>query len=255
MYCTTVYRGITQGRHGILYEVDIETGDYKILLDYNDEIDYSGRGGDRGLRGIAKIDNNLYVCTSKSVLKLDLKGNILDRLDHQYLGWLHEAIADDTGFSVVSTKYDLILHYNINKNIWDNIVHVNQDGNLQYLPNNAKIKPNNLWHLNSISEYTLSGLRLPFVLPNKIQIPYGTHNARIINGKMFYNDTERNTIIFGDKSHMFKDYTFLRGAAFTEDKIIVGQCPASLHVFDYELNFIKSITLCLNKNVSIQSIL
>ena len=255
IYCTTVYRGITQGRHGILYEVNIETGEYKVLLDYDDEIDYSGRGGDRGLRGIVKINDNLYVCASKSVLKLDLKGNILDRLEHQYLGWLHEAVADDTGFSVVSTMYDSILHYNIAKESWDYIVHVSQEGNLQYLPDDIELKPNNLWHLNSISEHTISGLRLPVVLPGKMQIPYGTHNARIINGKIFYNDTERNTIVFSDKSYTFKDYTFLRGAAFTENKIIVGQCPASLHVFDYELNLINSIELCLDKNVSIQSIL
>lgn len=255
IYCTTVYRGITQGRHGILYKVDIETGEYKVLLDYDDEIDYSGRGGDRGLRGIAKIDNNLYVCTSKSVLKVDLNGNILDRLKHPYLGWLHEIVADDTGFSVVSTMYDSILHYNITKNDWDYIVHVNQEGTLQYLPAGAKIEPNNLWHLNSISEHTISGLKLPFVLPDKIQIPSGTHNTRILNGKLFYNDTEKNTIIFGNKSYCFDEYTFLRGVTFTEDRIIVGNSPASLHVFDYDLHFIKCIILSTEINSSIQSIL
>jgi hypothetical protein len=254
IYCTTVYRGITQGRHGILYKVDIESGECKVLLDYDDEIDYSGRGGDRGLRGIARINDNLYVCTSKSVLKLDLNGNILNRLEHPYLGWLHEIVVDATGFSVVSTMYDSILHYNIAENTWDYIIHVNENGDLQYLQDGAKIEPNNVWHLNSISEHTISGLRLPFILPNKIQIPYGTHNTRIINNKLFYNDTNKNTIVFGNK-YTFKDYTFLRGVTFTENRIIVGQCPASLHIFDYELNLIQSIKLCSDENVSIQSII
>jgi len=255
IYCTTVYRGITQGRHGILYEVDMKTGEYKVLLDYDDEIDYSGRGGDRGLRGIARINDNLYVCTSKSVLKLDLTGNILNRLEHPYLGWLHEIAIDRTGFSVVSTMYDSILHYNIAENTWDSIIHVNENGDLQYFPYAVELMPSNKWHLNSISEHTISGLRLPFILPDKIEIPADTHNTRIINGKLFYNDTKRNTIVFGDKSYIFKDHTFLRGVSFTKNRIIIGQCPASLYVFDYNLNLINSINLCPDENVSIQSIL
>jgi hypothetical protein len=255
IYCTTVYRGVNQGRHGILYQVDIETEEYKVLLDYNDEIDYSGRGGDRGLRGIVKFNDELYVCVSKSILKLDLNGNVKDKLEHPYLGWLHEVVSDDTGFSVVSTMYDAVLHYNIVENTWDRIVHVNKEGNLEYFSNLVEFEPKNVWHLNSISRYTLSGLRLPFILPSKIQIPYGTHNTRIINGVLFYNDTEKNTIVFGNKSYKFDSYTFLRGATFTDDFIIVGQSPASLHILDYNLNYKKHINLSPEKNSSIQSII
>jgi len=51
---TSVVRGSQQGEsHGGVYLVDFERQDARIMVDWNDSgIDFTGRGWDRGLRGL-----------------------------------------------------------------------------------------------------------------------------------------------------------------------------------------------------------
>lgn len=52
---SSVIRTSSQGEsHGGLYLVDLETGSFEQVLDWNDgSISWEGRGAERGLRGIA----------------------------------------------------------------------------------------------------------------------------------------------------------------------------------------------------------
>jgi hypothetical protein len=57
---TSVVRSAHQGEsHGGVYLIDLNSGQYDQVIDWNDEsINWEGRGGDRGLRGIAFHNND-----------------------------------------------------------------------------------------------------------------------------------------------------------------------------------------------------
>src|SRR5437588_5736088 len=57
---TSIVRSAHQGEsHGGVYLIDLNSGQYDQVIDWNDEsINWEGRGGDRGLRGIAFHNND-----------------------------------------------------------------------------------------------------------------------------------------------------------------------------------------------------
>jgi hypothetical protein len=57
---TSVVRSAHQGEsHGGVYLIDLNSGQYDQVIDWNDDsINWEGRGGDRGLRGIAFHNND-----------------------------------------------------------------------------------------------------------------------------------------------------------------------------------------------------
>ena len=63
---TSVVRGSSQGEsHGGVYLLDLEAGTARQTLDWNTaEIDWQGRGWDRGLRGIAFDGDVVYIAAS-----------------------------------------------------------------------------------------------------------------------------------------------------------------------------------------------
>lgn len=257
---TTVSRGKTKGQHGALYEINIERGSADCVYRYDQPIDFSGRGGDRGLRGIATWDNKIYVCTADEVLVLNKQYELVETLKHHLLGWLHEACISGDMLYVVSTKYDSVLGYNLTNGLWTMGIKLDEKQNFLYFePDYVVFDVSNNWHLNSLSPDCLSGLRTTHILSDRGRkihpLPAGTHNTRIVRDQIFYNDTAQNTVILDSKQYKFSDeYTHLRGVAFTSDNIVVGQDPASIHVLDYDLNLVKSIDI-RDKKACIQSLL
>ena len=73
LLASSVIRGSRLGEsHGGLYRVDLERGTAELKLDWNDTgIDISGRGGDRGLRGIAFHGERILVAANAELLVLD----------------------------------------------------------------------------------------------------------------------------------------------------------------------------------------
>jgi hypothetical protein len=68
---SSVIRSAHQGEsHGGVYLVDMASGQVEQVLDWNRaEIDWEGRGGDRGLRGIAFHGDRLFLAASDEILK------------------------------------------------------------------------------------------------------------------------------------------------------------------------------------------
>jgi hypothetical protein len=256
VYCTTVSRGVSQGEHGALYRVNLETEEVIKLLTYLDEIDYSGRGGDRGLRGLILHDDMLYVAAANHVLQVSLEGNIVDKLEHRNLGFLHDIQKTDTGLLVVSTKYDCVMEYNFDKGDWVKCYYVNEFMEVIEEDSDIQLQPHNLWHLNSLNDFFVSGLRTSGAVHlkqtgNFVEAPLGIHNW----SPAMYNDTHVNTIGVGDRRVLVDDGTFLRGLSTSEHYTVVGQCPAKIIVFDNEFNLLKKISLSNDKNSSVQSLL
>ena len=66
LIATSVVRGSNQGEsHGGVYLLDLEKRDVRQVVDWNrSDIDWSGRGWDRGLRGIAFDEDTVYIAAS-----------------------------------------------------------------------------------------------------------------------------------------------------------------------------------------------
>src|SRR5207248_8884042 len=67
------------------------SGQYDQVIDWNDEsINWEGRGGDRGLRGIAFHNNRVFLAASDEIFVFDTAFNRLNSYRNQYLQRCHE---------------------------------------------------------------------------------------------------------------------------------------------------------------------
>jgi len=71
---TSVIRSAHQGdSHGGIYLVDLNSGDFRQVVDWNDpSINWEGRGMDRGLRGIAFFQDEIYIAASDQIFVYDM---------------------------------------------------------------------------------------------------------------------------------------------------------------------------------------
>lgn len=113
--CTSVVRSTRQGEsHGGIYLVDLETENITQVVDWNDQtIDWSGRGADRGLRGIAFYGGYIVAAASDEVFFYDQKFNIVKSITNRYLKHCHEIHIKNNALLLSSTGYDSILLYNL----------------------------------------------------------------------------------------------------------------------------------------------
>ena len=73
LIATSVVRGSQQGEsHGGVYLVNFATQEINQVVDWNTtDIDFTGRGWDRGLRGIAFYNNEIYIAASDELFVYD----------------------------------------------------------------------------------------------------------------------------------------------------------------------------------------
>ena len=66
LVATSVVRGSEKGQsHGGVYTIDFDSKSVEQHIDWNDgDIDFAGRGWDRGLRGIEFFDNKIWIAAS-----------------------------------------------------------------------------------------------------------------------------------------------------------------------------------------------
>ena len=112
---TSVIRASNKGQsHGGAYLVDLETSQTEQVLDWNQmNIDWAGRGGDRGLRGIAFWERMVYLAASNEVLVFDRDFSERRRIGSPYLSHCHEIDIDDGRLYLTSCGHDSILEYDL----------------------------------------------------------------------------------------------------------------------------------------------
>jgi hypothetical protein len=71
--------------------------------------DLNPRGGTRGLRAVAALDDQLVVADATRVLTLDSSGAVSSELSHPWLGLIHAVLPDPDGVWVVSTSADAVV--------------------------------------------------------------------------------------------------------------------------------------------------
>ncbi len=204
----------------------IDLADQRVdqALDWNTmEIDWQGRGADRGLRGIAFYRNTIFIAASDELIAFDTQFRQTASWRNPYLKHCHEITVHQGQVFLTSTGYDSILAFDIVKQRFHWALHIETDGyrfqGKQYDPNGDEgpLQLNKL-HINSVSTNDdgmyIAGLRTDGMLHfNGKQVhmsatlPTGTHNAQPFEDGVIFNDTEANTVRFASREYT-KDKAF-----------------------------------------------
>ena len=213
LIATSVVRGSEQGEsHGGIYTVDFEKQTGDMHVDWNtSDIDFEGRGADRGLRGIAFDGNDIYVAASDELFCYDRDFQITKSYKNHYLKHCHEIIRKDRRLFLTSTGFDSILSFNLDTRIYDwgfrlTKAYDRWDGYNFDPRTGAGPAAVNDFHINMVhvddSGIYLSGLHThaclhldkDWAVTEYCSLPQGVHNARPWQGGVLFNDTRSDAV-------------------------------------------------------------
>lgn len=112
---STVVRSAHQGEsHGGVYLIDLQTGTVEQVIRYDEEsISWEGRGGPRGLRGIAFFENEVYLAASDEIFVYSRDFQFQRSISNEYLSHCHETYLAGDSLYVTSTGRDSVLEYDL----------------------------------------------------------------------------------------------------------------------------------------------
>ena len=281
LIASSVVRGSHQGEsHGGVYLVDIEQNRSAQVIDWNTaNIDWQGRGWDRGLRGIAFDDDKVYIAASDELFVYTPDFELVGSYRCAYLKHCHEISRYKRHLYLTSTGYDSILGFDLDSNrfTWGLEISRGIDGyqGRPFDPDaNAGPLPLNELHLNSVfcapEGMFICGLRTGALLVfdgekiiESVELPQGVHNARPWKDGVLFNDTRANLVRFVtpkgqyafdipaypeerlthtnlDDSRIARQ-SFGRGLCTLDDRIVAaGSSPSTITLHDVD----KVKTLC-----------
>ena len=212
LIATSVVRGSRQGEsHGGVYLLDTDLGRAALAIDWNTvDIDWRGRGWDRGLRGIAFDGERVFIAASDELFEYTPDFEPVASYRSPFLKHCHEIFRYERRLFLASTAYDSILGFDLDNNrfSWGLQVVAQADGfgGLPFDPMGQRgPSPNNRLHLNNVfcdaNGMFISGLRTAGLLhfsgrriTQYVNLPEGTHNARPWRGGVLFNDSEANAV-------------------------------------------------------------
>jgi hypothetical protein len=227
---SSVIRSAYKGEsHGGVYICDLETGYVEQVIDWNDDtIDWEGRGGDRGLRGIAFHDDKVYLAASDEIFVYTKKFELVESYRNKYLKHCHEIFISGNTLFLTSTGFDSVLEFDLLQSRsftrgycirYGKIGRYLRRLHLRHVPtlrifdpnSNNGPPPGDTTHINSVyySEGCLyvSGARLGSLLCLKgskllsyARIPYLTHNAQPFREGVLLNDTAADRVTYLNRS-------------------------------------------------------
>jgi hypothetical protein len=224
LIATSVVRGSAQGEsHGGVFIIEPATQAVHQVLDWDTaDIDWTGRGWDRGLRGVAFHDGEVYVAASDELFVYDPNFRKLRSFRNPYLKHCHEICEYQGKLYLTSTGFDSILAFDLvtESFVWG--LHAAKIGGSwhahRFDPNsNLGPPPRNHLHINSVDcsaeGLSFAGLRTGGIiglgvearLLQQVDLPEGAHNARLVADGVIFNDTAANYLRYvtreGDERH------------------------------------------------------
>lgn len=205
-------RGSRQGEsHGGVYLVDFERNRATQAVDWNTmDIDWQGRGWDRGLRGIAFDGETVYIAASDELFAFTPDFELSGSWRNRYLRHCHEIARHERTLFLASTGFDSILGFDLDAKDFSWGMHLRAEGDgFTCTPFDPAFdqgpSPGNLLHLNNVhcepGGMHISGLRTEGVLgfdgrtvKRWVRIPAGAHNARPFRGGVLFNDTAADVV-------------------------------------------------------------
>ncbi len=213
LIATSVVRGSQQGEsHGGVFTVDFENQDGAQHVDWNtSNIDFEGRGADRGLRGIALDADDIYIAASDELFCYDRDFNIVRSNKNRYLKHCHEICRMDRMLFLTSTGFDSLLAFNLDSRKYEWGFHLQRQyeqwtGHTFDPLSGMGPRPVNEFHINTVhvdkAGIFLSGLRTNSLLhlnskwevTEVCNLPSGAHNARPWNDGVLFNDTASDAV-------------------------------------------------------------
>jgi hypothetical protein len=216
--------------HGGIYLVDLAAESIEQKLDWDDpSIDWEGRGGDRGLRGIGFHDGRVLLAASDEIFLYDTGFRPLGSIRNRYLKHCHELFVSGDRLFITSTGYDAVLEFDLRTErfvkgyclrfggVW-RLRRIRKAPAVHPRPRFFAFDPNgrsgptlgDTCHINNVyfQDGTLyvSGVGLRHVwsirgdrLRSYARIPYGSHNARPFRDGVLLNHTETDQIEYLDR--------------------------------------------------------
>ncbi len=214
LVATSVVRGSQQGEsHGGVYLIDLPGQEVRQVIDWNTmDIDWRGRGADRGLRGIAFHEETVFIAASDELFAYDPDFNLLGSWRNTYLKHCHEISVHQGQVFLSSTAFDSILEFDIGKRLFHWGLYIDQEEyrfNVRTFDPQAEDGPLmlNKMHINNVVTNPhgmyISGLRTGGLLNfdgravnMRNSLPGGSHNAQPYKEGVLFNDTEANVVRF-----------------------------------------------------------
>jgi len=213
LIATSVVRGSRQGEsHGGIFTIDFEKNEVEQKVDWDSsQIDFEGRGGDRGLRGIAVCGEDILIAASDELFRYDRSFKIKTSHKNHYFKHCHEICNYEQMVFVTSTGFDSLLAFDLDKRRFTWGFHLQRqydqwagfafDPRWEMGPRPVNNFHINMVHVDSTGIY-LSGLRTRALLhiDSKMEVsticslPAGAHNARPYRDGLLFNDTEDDCI-------------------------------------------------------------
>jgi len=215
---TSVVRGSQQGEsHGGVYIIDLEGQDVRQVIDWNTtDIDWQGRGWDRGLRGIAIDGESVYIVASDELFAYTPDFKLIGSWRNPYLKHAHEMCIYERSLYITSTGYDSILAFNLDEKTFFWALHIDLDrfnfSGSVYDPMGSegplllnKLHLNNV-HANENGMYisgAKSGGMLHFngeAVYMSVTLPEGTHNAQPYRDGVLFNDSKADAVRYASRT-------------------------------------------------------
>jgi hypothetical protein len=220
---TSVVRGSQQGQsHGGVYLIDLERRSVRQAVDWNKgDIDWRGRGWDRGLRGIAFDGGLVYIAASDELFAFTPDFRPAGSWRNAYLKHCHEIAVYQRTLYLTSTGCDSILGFDLDAQEFRWAMHVATD---QFRFKGTVYDPRkqdgplmlNKLHINSIhctqSGMYFTGMRTGGMLlfngkhvQMAAELPAGSHNARPFRDGVLFNDTEADALRYAGRGEGLED--------------------------------------------------
>lgn len=212
LLASSVVRGSRQGEsHGGLFRIDFDAGTVVQALDWNTmDIDWQGRGWDRGLRGIAFDGDTVYAAASDELFAYTPDFEPVGAWRNAYLKHCHEICVHERTLFLASTGFDSVLGFDLDRRrfTWGlQISHGPGDfTGTPFDPESRHGPPaRNTLHLNNVhcapGGMHVSGLRTGGILlyngrhiARWVSLPEGVHNARPYADGVLFNDTRADAV-------------------------------------------------------------
>lgn len=216
-------RGSQQGEsHGGVYLLDVERQTVEQTLDWNTvDIDWQGRGWDRGLRGIAFDGERVFIAASDELFAFTTDFQPLGSWRNAYLKHCHEICIHDRSLFLTSTGFDSILAFDLDSHRFHWGMHVQRKGYefaVQRFDPQVDSGPLmiNAMHINNVHcndhGMYVSGLKSSGMLHYNgtdinmaVELPSGTHNAQPFRDGVLFNDTEDNVLRYSGRAEGKED--------------------------------------------------
>jgi hypothetical protein len=212
LIATSVVRGSHQGEsHGGVYVIDVGGQSVRQVVDWNTmNIDWQGRGWDRGLRGIAFDGDTVYIAASDELFAFSPDFEVLGSWRNPFLKHCHEIAVYERTLFMTSTGFDSILGFNLDKKAFDWGMHI-RSTKFRFRP--ASFDPQsdegplmlNKLHLNNVhcnaGGMYVTGLNSGGMLlfngreiQMAVTLPEGTHNAQPFRDGVLFNDSADDVV-------------------------------------------------------------